>query len=125
MAQLHKRSRALRDRGSLAARINFVRQAVYAMAMGFLLLSTQAMAQAVPPSCPSSLATADIIEHDFTVSFCELCDVGTVRIEIENPYRNNDDTDFSDLVVTENLLASGLTYVAGSTDFGTYGIATP
>jgi uncharacterized repeat protein (TIGR01451 family) len=93
--------------------------------MGILLLSSEAMAQAVPASCPSSLATANIIDHDFSVSFCELCDVGTVRIEIENPYRNNDDADFSDLVVTENLLASGLTYVAGSTDFDTDNVAPP
>ena len=33
--------------------------------------------------------------------------------------RNNDDADFSDIVVTENLLASGLTYVPGSTSFDT------
>jgi len=125
MTQLNKHSRALRDKGSLAARLNLLRQAICVMAMGTLLLSTEAMAQAVPPSCPSNLATADIIDHNFTVSFCELCDVGTVRIEIENPYRNNDDADFSDLVVTENLLASGLTYVAGSTDFDTDNVAPP
>ena len=48
--------------------------------------------------------TASTIDHDFTVSFCELCAVGTVRIEIENPFRNSDDADFSDIVITENLL---------------------
>ncbi len=74
-------------------------------------------AQSVPASCPSSLATADLIDHDFTVSFCELCATGTVRLEIENPYRQNDDADFGSIVITENLGASGLTYVPNSTDF--------
>ena len=79
----------------------------------------------MPPSCPSSLSTADIIDHNFSVSFCELCGVGTVRLDIENPYRDDDDVDFSDLVVTENLLASGLTYVAGTTRFSTSNVPTP
>ena len=87
------------------------------MALGALLWTTPALAQ-VPPSCPSSLSTADIIEHNFSVSFCELCGVGTVRLDIENPYSDQDDVDFSDLVVTENLQASGLTYVAGRGDDG-------
>ena len=76
-----------------------------------------ATAQAQDASCPVNLGTANVIDHDFSVSFCELCDVGTVRIEVENPFRNNDDADFSDIVVTENLLASGLTYVPNSTQF--------
>lgn len=79
----------------------------------------------MPASCPSSLATADIIEHDFSVSFCELCEVGTVRMVIENPYRNSDDADFSDVVITEDLQISGLTYVPGTTQFTTDNIAAP
>ena len=61
------------------------RQWLYAIAFGFVLWSGEAAAQGVPASCPNDLATADIINHDFAVSFCELCDIGTVRIEIENP----------------------------------------
>ena len=90
-----------------------------------LLAAFNANAQAVPANCPANLATANLIDHDFSVSFCELCAVGTVRIEIENPFRNNDDADFSDIVITENLLASGLTYVPGSTRFIGSGVAAP
>jgi hypothetical protein len=96
-----------------------------ALLLAGMLFSLPASAQAIPPSCPSGLATADLIDHDFSVSFCELCEIGTVRIEIENPFRNNDDADFSDIVVTENLLASGLTYVSGSTSFDTDNLPTP
>ena len=89
------------------------------------LMCGAAAAQAQSVNCPANLDTADVIDHNFTVSFCELCDVGTVRIEIENPFRNNDDADFSDIVVTENLLASGLTYVPGSTQFSGTNVAPP
>ena len=58
-----------------------------------LLWSGAAMGQAVPGNCPANLATADIINHDFDASYCELCGVGTVRLEIENPYRRVDDVD--------------------------------
>ena len=84
----------------------------------------QAAAQ-VPASCPTALGTASLIEHDFSVSFCELCSVGTVRIVVENPFRQRDDLDFSQLVITENLLASGLTYVPNSTRFSGSGITPP
>jgi hypothetical protein len=96
-----------------------------ALLLAGMLFSLPASAQAIPPSCPSGLATTDLIDHDFSVSFCELCEIGTVRIEIENPFRNNDDADFSDIVVTENLLASGLTYVPGTTSFDTDNVPTP
>ena len=96
-----------------------------ALLIAGVLFSVPASAQAVPGNCPSGLATADLIDHDFSVSFCELCEIGTVRIEIENPFRNNDDADFSDIVVTENLLASGLTYVPGTTSFDTDNVPTP
>ena len=44
---------------------------------------------------------------------------------IENPYRNQDDVDFSDIVVTENLIISGLTYLPGTTRFVATNIAPP
>ena len=81
------------------------------------LVFLSATAQAQDASCPANLGTANVIDHNFSVSFCELCAIGTVRIEVENPFRNNEDADMSDIVVTENLLASGLTYVPGSTQF--------
>jgi uncharacterized repeat protein (TIGR01451 family) len=89
-----------------------------------LLYAAPAAAQ-VPATCPGALATADIIDHDFSVSFCELCDVGTVRIVIENPFRRQDDVDFSQIVVTENLGISGLTYVPGTTRFGGSNLTPP
>ncbi|MGI9342556.1 MAG: hypothetical protein ACR2QV_06875, partial [Gammaproteobacteria bacterium] len=95
------------------------------MALSAVLWSADAAAQAIPPTCPNDLGTANIIDHDFTVSFCELCEIGTVRIDIENPYRRVDDADFSDIVITENLLASGLTYVSNSTRFSTNNVPTP
>jgi uncharacterized repeat protein (TIGR01451 family) len=81
------------------------------------LTPQRARAQGVPDTCPAELGTADIIAHDFTRSFCELCAVGTVRIVIANPFRRGDDVEFSELVITENLMGSGLTYVADSTRF--------
>lgn len=101
------------------------RHALRLLAAGVFLWSAQASAQGVPASCPSDLGTANIIEHDLSFSYCELCGVGTVRIVIENPYRSNDDADFSDIVVTENLNISGLTYVPGTTRFDTDNISTP
>ena len=103
----------------LANKLSFVRNFVFPAALFFLLWSGGASAQGVPANCPADLQTANIINHDFSVSFCELCGVGTVRLEIENPYRNSDDADFSDLIITEDLLASGLTYVPGTTSFST------
>src|SRR5690606_38699618 len=99
MAQLHARNRPAQAREafsprvmrgapvkSLAHRLRLAARLSCLVALAFLAMP-EAFAQAVPPSCPSSLATADLIEHDFSVSFCELCGTGTVRMVIENPYR--------------------------------------
>jgi len=125
MTQLHLAARASGRNGSTTERFKSVRQTVYLTALVALLWSAESSAQAVPANCPANLATADIINHDFSVSFCELCDVGTVRMEIENPYRRQDDVDFSDIVVTENLNISGLTYLPGTTRFFGNNIAAP
>ena len=125
MAQLNRILRAFGNDGSAATRFSCVRQVVCVMALSAVLWSADAAAQAIPPTCPNDLGTANIIDHDFTVSFCELCEIGTVRIDIENPYRRVDDADFSDIVITENLLASGLTYVSNSTRFSTNNVPTP
>ncbi len=85
----------------------------------------RASAQAVPPGCPASLGTADLIDHDFGASFCELCGDGLVRIEIENPIPNNENVDLTNLVITEDLRSSGLTYVANSTSFSGTNITVP
>ncbi len=125
MARHRESARAFDDKGSVTQIFRPLQQAVCLLALMAAFWSTQAVAQAVPASCPSNLATADIIDHDFTVSFCELCDIGTVRLVIENPYRQQDDVDFSDIVVTQDLLISGLTYLPGTTRFDATNIAPP
>ena len=90
-----------------------------------LLPLSRASAQVVPPTCPPQLGTVDIIDHNFSVSFCELCSTGHVRIEIENPLPDSDNVDFANLIVTENLMDSGLTYVANSTTFTGTNISVP
>ena len=99
-------------RKSVAMSVAFVRAVFAALATG-LLLSTQVYAQGVPASCPANLNLANIIEHDFQISFCELCDIGTVRLVIENPYRQQDDADFSDIVISDDLQISGQVGQAG------------
>ena len=109
----------------LSKTLRMLRRSVAGFVLLGLLWSTQAAAQAIPPNCPSNLGTANVIDHDFSVSFCELCSTGTVTLEIENPYRDADDADFSDLVITEDLQISGLTYVPGTTRFSTDNVPTP
>ncbi|HKK52438.1 MAG TPA: hypothetical protein VKA74_12660, partial [Myxococcota bacterium] len=89
------------------------------------LSAGQADAQLVPGTCPSSLATEEIIAHDFTVSFCELCETGRIELEITNPFRQSDDVDLTELVITENLGSSGLTYLPGSTRFSGQNVTPP
>ncbi len=89
-------------------------------------LPAERAAAQVPATCPAQLGTADLIDHDLSVSFCELCNTGTVRIVIENPLGFQVGAgDFSGLVVTENLQASGLTYVPGTTTFTGNNVAPP
>ena len=125
MAITDDTSRSFAWKRSIADPFHSVRRAAYLVALVTLLWSTGASAQGVPANCPADLPTADIINHDFSVSFCELCGVGTVRLVIENPYRRQDDADFSDLVITEDLLSSGLTYVPGTTRFTASNVAPP
>ena len=90
-----------------------------------ILIVASAGAQAQDASCPANLGTSSVIDHDFSASFCELCSVGTVRIEIENPFGPSEDADMSDIVVTEDLLASGLSYVPNTTQFIGSGVSAP
>ncbi|MGI9645217.1 MAG: hypothetical protein ACR2O6_07910, partial [Ilumatobacteraceae bacterium] len=76
-------------------------------------------------ACPAGLGAADLIDHDLGFSFCELCDEGTVRIVIENPFEAVEVTEFSELVITEDLRISGLTYVPFSTSFAGSNIVPP
>ncbi|MDH3641153.1 MAG: DUF11 domain-containing protein, partial [Gammaproteobacteria bacterium] len=107
-----------------ALTLSDIKHRLIVIAMGCLLCFSQ-LAQADGPTCPAALHSANAISHDLSVSFCELCDIGTVRLVVENPFRASDDADFSNIVVTEDLLASGLTYVPGSTSFSTTNVAAP
>jgi hypothetical protein len=109
----------------MTERFKSVRQAIFLVALSTVLWSAAATAQGVPANCPKDLAMADIIDHDFSVSFCELCGVGTVSLIVESPYRQQDDVDFSNIVITEDLRSSGLTYVPNSTRFTTTNVAPP
>ena len=70
--------------------------------VGLLLLTSDASAQ-VPLGCPGALGTEDLIDHNLSISFCELCDEGDVRIVIENPLATSTNVDFSEIVITEDL----------------------
>jgi len=104
--------------GRAARRATFV--ALLALACASL---PAARAAAQPASC--QLGGADLIDHDFGQSYCELCGPGRVRIVVENPFDANDDLDFSQIVVREDLDESGLTYVPGSTVFIGDNVAPP
>jgi uncharacterized repeat protein (TIGR01451 family) len=91
----------------------------------FSLPAARASAQ-VPPTCPPELGTADLIDNVFSVSFCELCATGSVRIVVENPIQTAPgDVDLTQIVVREDLRTSGLTYVSGTTTFQGDNVAPP
>ncbi|MDH3213764.1 MAG: hypothetical protein OEM05_14885, partial [Myxococcales bacterium] len=96
------------------------------LAIAALSLPVARASAQVPPTCPPELGAADLIDNVFSVSFCELCDTGTVRIVVENPIQvAPGDVDLSQIVVTEDLRASGLTYVPGTTTFQGVNVAPP
>ncbi|HEX7045565.1 MAG TPA: hypothetical protein VF203_13245, partial [Burkholderiales bacterium] len=63
-------------------------------------------------ACPLNTS----ITHRLPVSYCELCGTGTVTIRFNYP-SNNNSPDLTNLVITEDLGSSGLTYVPGTTSF--------
>jgi len=87
------------------------------VAIGVLLPVESALAV-----CTPGLATDSYIRHDLASSYCELCGVGSIRIRISNP-RSSDD--LSAIVATEDLRATGLTYVPGSTTLVGFNVAAP
>ena len=61
--------------------------------------------------CPS-LSTS--IAHDLSQSYAELCDGGEITIRVTHPDRT---ADLTNLIITEDLLLSGMQYVDDSTSF--------
>ncbi|GMR17910.1 MAG: hypothetical protein BMS9Abin33_0305 [Gammaproteobacteria bacterium] len=72
-------------------------------------------------TCADDPATLNVISHDLTVSFCELCGTGQIRIVVSNPSEEN----MTNIVVSENIGAWGLEYVPGSSTLNGVGIADP
>lgn len=75
-----------------------------ALAVLFLLLAAQ-MVSAAP--CDNRPGSPQLIRHDLTASFCELCSYGYITIIIANPYEG---VDMTTMTVVEDLRNSGLTY---------------
>ena len=61
------------------------------------------------------------LSHDSNNSFCELCNEGEIRLLVTN----TGSVLLTDVDVTENLMASGLTYVPNSTSYLVDGVAGP
>ncbi len=61
------------------------------------------------------------LTHDSNNSYCELCNESEIRLLVTN----TGSVLLTNVVVTENLMASGLTYVPGSTTYLVDGVAGP
>ncbi len=81
-----------------------------------LLFSATLPAAPVTISC-NDAPFANVISHDLAFSYCELCGTGQVSILLTNP----SNVTLDNMIVTENLGSSGLTYVAGSTTYSING----
>lgn len=83
-----------------------------------LALISPAVVSAAPvtTSCGNAPFT-NVISHNLTFSYCELCGIGQVSILLTNP----SNVVLNNLNVTENLGASGLTRVAGTTTYSING----
>jgi len=118
----HRRMMVIRTiKTSLTTGSSLTRQVIHLVALACVLWLAEASAHTIPANCPANLATADIIDHDFTVSFCELCDIGTIvpageqfvieiTVVLEDTPTNTPSTQFVN---------------TAKWDFGTYEIATP
>ncbi len=71
-------------------------------------------------ACPTLNPT---ITHRLNLTYCELCGVGEVTIRFSYPGNNN--PDLTNLIITEDLGASGLTYIPGTTTFAVNNGAAP
>ncbi len=81
--------------------------------LGFGLLLPAATALASHPNCTDDPSTFNIISHDFAASYCELCGIGEIHIIVTNDTAQP----FTNVTITEDLGASGLEYIAGTTTF--------
>ena len=66
-----------------------------------------------------NLANSLQLTHDLANSFCELCGTGEIRLTVQN----TGGLSIENINLQENLMASGLTYVAGTTQISIDGAA--
>lgn len=92
----------------LAMRFRFLFVTVAMITMGLLLPAGDARA-----NCLADPAGFSVVSHDLASSYCELCGIGQIRIVVSNP----DTQQLTSIDIVEDLSASGLEYVAGSTVF--------
>ena len=69
------------------------------------------MSDVFAATCSDNPAILNVISHDLSGSYCELCGSGPVRIVLTNEA----DQPLTNVTVTEDLGSSGLEYVPGST----------
>lgn len=81
-----------------------------------LIFPAAVTAAPVTTSCGNA-PFSGVISHNLTFSYCELCGIGQVSIVLTNP----SNVVLNNLAVTENLGASGLTRVAGTTTYSVNG----
>ncbi|HXJ17733.1 MAG TPA: hypothetical protein VNM68_11135, partial [Candidatus Polarisedimenticolia bacterium] len=92
-----------------------IRAIAFLAAVGALVLAENVLA-----ACPTLNPT---ITHQLSISYCELCGIGQVTVRFSYPGNNN--PDLTNLAITENLGASGLTYIPGTTTFAVNNGAAP
>lgn len=85
----------------------------------FALLGPATVAAAPVTTGCSDAPFVNVISHNLASSYCALCGTGQVSILLTNP----SNTVLENLTVTENLGASGLTHVSGSTTVSVNGAA--
>ncbi|MGW8248521.1 MAG: isopeptide-forming domain-containing fimbrial protein, partial [Acidiferrobacterales bacterium] len=69
-------------------------------------------------TCSDDPSTLNVVSHDLSGSYCELCGSGPIRIVLTNEA----DQPLTNVTVVENLRSSGLEYVPGTTTIN--GVAT-
>jgi uncharacterized repeat protein (TIGR01451 family)/fimbrial isopeptide formation D2 family protein len=92
-----------------------------------LLFATVALVLLLSPNetranCATDPSTFSVVSHDLVSSYCELCGIGQIRILVTNP---DNQQELTNIDVSEDLSASGLEYVPGSTTFNGAPAADP
>ncbi|MFV1997955.1 MAG: hypothetical protein ACC641_08070, partial [Acidiferrobacterales bacterium] len=108
----------------MSARVNNSVDSKFNFKIAFATISLIATVLFLPindarADCTTDPATLNVVSHDLAGSYCELCGTGQIRVVISNP----DTQQLTNLTIAEDLSASGLEYVPGSTIFN--GVSMP